>query len=206
MSSEASDLLSLSVREFLERAAARSPTPGGGSVAGLVGALATTMGQMAARYTVGNAKYAEHEPAVRAWLDELGRAREAFCELVAEDIDAYGRLAEAMKAGGPASELERARALATATAVPTEIVAMAAAVAGRMDEMKTCCNVHLLPDLVVGAVLCDAAAHAAAANARANLGQFADAAEAARVADELRQMLEQVRRHRDAVEAFAGGR
>jgi formiminotetrahydrofolate cyclodeaminase len=206
VSTDAADLLSLSVAEFLDRAGARSPTPGGGSVAALVGALGTTMGQMSARYTAGNPKYAEHEPAVRAWLDELARAREAFCELIAEDVSAYSRLAEALKARAPAGEPERARALATATAVPMEIVAMAATVAGRMDGMKNRCNVHLLSDLVVGAVLCDAAAHAAAANARANLSQFADRAEAARVGDELRQMLDRVRRHRDSVEAFAANR
>jgi len=204
MSAERLDFLSLSVAEFLDRAGARSPTPGGGSGAALVGALATTMGQMTARYTIGNPKYAAHEAAVRSWLAELGRAREAFCELLAEDVSAYQRLAAAMKSG-EATSAERDRALATATAVPLEVVAMAAAVAGRMDQMKERCNRHLLSDLAVGALLCDAAAHAAAANVRANLAQFSDAVEAGRLREQLDGMLGRVRAHRDAVEAYAAG-
>ena len=204
MSDERIDFLSLSVAEFLDRAGARSPTPGGGSVAALVGALATTMGQMTARYTIGNPKYAAHEAAVRSWLAELGRAREAFCELLAEDVSAYQRLAAAMKSG-EATSAERDRALATATAVPLEIVAMAAAVAGRMDQMKERCNRNLVSDLAVGAMLCDAAAHAAAANVRANLAQFSDAVAAGRLREQLDGMLVRVRGHRDAVEAYAAG-
>ncbi|MBN1488616.1 MAG: cyclodeaminase/cyclohydrolase family protein [Phycisphaerae bacterium] len=207
MSALPASMLNLSIAEFLERAGAREPVPGGGSVAALVGALAAAMGQMTARYTVGNARYAEHEPAVRAWLDELARTREAFCRLLAEDVAAYGRYSAAARNKGDDEQavVERSRALATATAVPMEIVAVAAVAAERMDAMKACCNRHLLSDLVVGAVLCDAAAHAAAANARINLAAFDDAAEAERLASDLRGMLQRVRAHRDSVEAFVVG-
>jgi len=195
------ELTNLSIAEFLDRAGARSPAPGGGSVAALVGALATTMGQMAARYTIGNPKYASHEPALRTWLNELSRARDAFCELMAEDMAAYERYAAAARTTDAEGKMERARALATATAVPMEVVAMAVAVARHMDAMKDRCNRHLLSDLVVGAVLCDAAAHAAAANARVNLAQFEDRSEAERLAGDLAGMLARVRLHRDSLES-----
>lgn len=205
MSNPSTDLLSLPVREFLDRAGSRTPTPGGGSISALVGALATTMAQMTARYTLGNKKYAEHEAVVQAWLVELERACDAFCELLAEDVAAYERYSEASKdkSGSEAAAREKASALATATAVPMEIVALAAAVAEGMDRVKEKCNRHLLSDLVVGAVLCDAAAHGAAANVRVNLSLFPDPQESDRLAEELRAMLAHVRRHRDSVAALA---
>lgn len=197
------DVLSLSVREFLERTGTRTPTPGGGSVAALVGALAAALGQMVARYTLGNAKYATHEPAVRIWLDELDRARHAFCALVEEDIAAYARFSAAIKAGTPDATVEKAQALATATAVPMEMAAVAGAVVARMDEMKDRCNRYLLSDLAAGAILCDAAAAAAVANVWANLKQFADREEAGRLAGEASAILKHIRDHRDSVEAYA---
>jgi glutamate formiminotransferase/formiminotetrahydrofolate cyclodeaminase len=194
----AGNLLDLSVREFLDRAADRTPTPGGGSVAALVGALGTTMAQMTARYTIGNPKHAAAEPVVRAWLGELERARAAFCELLAEDVAAYERYSNAGK-----DLIEKAKALATATAVPLEITAVAAAVIDRMDGMKDKCNRNLLSDLVVGAILCDAAAAAAGANVRINLAGFADRAEADRIARELDAMLARTRARRDSIQSFA---
>ncbi len=197
------DLLSLSIREFLDRAGDRTPTPGGGSVAALVGALAAAMGQMVARYTIGNAKYAGHEPAVRAWLEELARARDAFCQLMAEDIAAYQRLSAAMKSREPDAAEEKARALAAATTVPMEMVAVAAAVVAGMDSIKDRCNRYLLSDLVVGAVLCNAAARAAAANVRVNLARSVDRAEADRLAADLANMLDHTSRRCDSVAAYA---
>ena len=42
--SEKDDVLSLSVREFAAATAAKTPTPGGGSVAGAVGAVGVALG------------------------------------------------------------------------------------------------------------------------------------------------------------------
>lgn len=201
MSNQDCDLLGLSVREFLNRAASRTPTPGGGSVAALVGALAATMAQMTARYTAGNPKYAQHEAAIGEWIAELGRAQAAFCELLAEDVAAYERFAAAGKSGD-----DRAKALATATAVPLEIAAMAGALAESLDRMKERCNRNLLSDLAVGAVLCEAAASSAASNVRVNLAQFADREEADRIACDLESVLVRTRQHRDRVVGFADTR
>ena len=48
----------VTARQFLERAAARTPTPGGGGIAALAGALASSMAEMALNFTVGAKKYA----------------------------------------------------------------------------------------------------------------------------------------------------
>ena len=51
--------------DFLNAAAAKQPTPGGGSIAALAGALAASMGEMVLNYSIGKKSLAEHEPALR---------------------------------------------------------------------------------------------------------------------------------------------
>ena len=51
------DYLSLPMRAFLTDLAARSPTPGGGSLAALLGALAASQAQMVIAYTLGKKKH-----------------------------------------------------------------------------------------------------------------------------------------------------
>ena len=48
-----------SVAQFMDRLASDSPTPGGGSVAALGGALAASLAGMAARLTLGRDRYRE---------------------------------------------------------------------------------------------------------------------------------------------------
>ena len=120
------DYLSLPLRTFLADLAAKTPTPGGGSVAALTGALAAAQARMCVEYTVGKPKFAAHETKLREALAEFKRAEEAFGRLMAEDMAAYERLSAANKADDPT---EQQQAVATAAAVPMEIAALAGAVA-----------------------------------------------------------------------------
>ena len=58
---QATEMLRSSVEEFVAATAAKQPTPGGGSVAGVVAALGTALGEMSLNFTRGKKKYAEHE-------------------------------------------------------------------------------------------------------------------------------------------------
>ena len=50
---DTTDPLAMSVREFLSATAAKTPTPGGGSVAALVAAIGASLAQMALGFSVG---------------------------------------------------------------------------------------------------------------------------------------------------------
>ena len=53
---------STSLDSFLTAAAAKKPTPGGGSVTALVGALAASMGEMVLNYSIGKKDLAAYAP------------------------------------------------------------------------------------------------------------------------------------------------
>ncbi|MCH8804981.1 MAG: cyclodeaminase/cyclohydrolase family protein [Planctomycetes bacterium] len=56
---ETASLSELRVGEFLDRLASDRPTPGGGSVAALVGASGAALGRMAAALTLGKPRFAD---------------------------------------------------------------------------------------------------------------------------------------------------
>jgi methenyltetrahydrofolate cyclohydrolase len=194
------DYLSLPLRTFLADLAAKTPTPGGGSVAALVGTLASAQARMAVEYTVGKPKFAAHETRLLEALAELKRAEAAFVELMAEDMAAYERLSAARKSDDAE---ERQRAVATAATVPMEIVAMAGAVAALLDEIKTCVNPYLLSDLKVSAILTQAAARSASLNVEVNLRDLSDRAEADRLSRQTAEIIERIHGHRNAVVHYA---
>ena len=100
-----SDLLQMSVAEFVGATGARQPTPGGGSVAALAGALAASLAAMALRYTVGKKAYAAHEGELTAALAQFEIAASLLQELIAEDVAAYESLSQMLKLAGRRREL-----------------------------------------------------------------------------------------------------
>src|SRR5205823_5153827 len=86
------DILSLPIGDFLAATAAKQPTPGGGSVAALCGALAACLAAMALEYTVGKKAFAAYDVEIREALAQLQNASAMLQELMAEDVAAYDNL------------------------------------------------------------------------------------------------------------------
>src|SRR3954470_7395002 len=82
---------------FLEQAASASPTPGGGALAAVGGALGAAMIAMTARLTEGRKQY----DAVQAQVVDLAvasdSAREALLNLADADAQAYAAVVAAMR-------------------------------------------------------------------------------------------------------------
>jgi formiminotetrahydrofolate cyclodeaminase len=190
------DYMSQPLGVFLTDLAARGPTPGGGSVGALVGALAAAQARMVIEYTLGRKQSAEHEPRLRQLLDELTRAGEMLTQLMAEDMAAYERMAASRKSD---DEEERERGLATAVAVPMEMVVLAGAVVARLDEIKTFVNPNLFSDLQVAAILAYSSARSACTSVRINLNAMTDRKEASRLENQLDMLVGRAARHRNAV-------
>ena len=171
------------IKQFLDAAAARQPTPGGGSVTALAGALAATMGEMTVNYSIGKKDLAAFEGELKPALAEYHRARQVLVQLMAEDQAAYAALTAARKL--PDGSAERAAQLPAALAAsirgPQAIAATAVAVLELCERVVNFVNPWLLSDLAVCADLSMATVRCAVYNVRVNLPDVTDAAERQRI-------------------------
>src|SRR3954452_19176190 len=80
---------SSTIAAFLEATAARRPTPGGGGVTALTGALSAAIGEMVVNYSLGKKGLEAYQDELRPAVEELTRARKLMLTLMAEDQSAY---------------------------------------------------------------------------------------------------------------------
>jgi formiminotetrahydrofolate cyclodeaminase len=195
-------LLELSVKAFVAATAGKTPIPGGGSVAGVVAALATALGEMSVAFTRGKKAFAAYEKDLEASAVKLARARGMLHDLTADDASAYLLYQDASKAVGPDKDSQTQTALAAAINVPRQMTAVALSV---MEELKTVsghCNRWLLSDLAAAAILAEATVRLCDYNVRVNAPNMIDKAAAeelrhastrdCRRAEELRSAVEKV--------------
>jgi formiminotetrahydrofolate cyclodeaminase len=166
-----SDILQLSVGEFIRQTAAKQPTPGGGSVAALCGALAASLAAMALEYTVGKKAFAAHDAEIRDTLSQFQRASEMLRELMLEDVAAYEALNGLLKLPEPErrAKPEYLPAVAAAIRAPQTTAGFALSVLEKCHAMLEKTNKMLLSDLGIAAVYAHATVHASEMNVRVNL-------------------------------------
>lgn len=182
-------LIRLTLAQFLDRLASDRPTPGGGSVAALTGALAASLGRMVCGYTLGRKKYAEVEPAIRAIVARLERAEKLLRAMVDEDAAAYGALSAAFKLdkSDPARAAAIRKSAATAAVVPLTTACVCRQVLNELAALGPICNRNLTSDIDVASHLARAALQSAAINVRVNI-PLVDDAEAERLKSELESL------------------
>ncbi|MBN2447227.1 MAG: cyclodeaminase/cyclohydrolase family protein [Phycisphaerae bacterium] len=183
-------LLSLSLNSFLDRLASEEPTPGGGSVAALVAALAAGLGEMSCAYTLGRPKFAAVELQVRDITTHLKRAGQMLRCLIDEDSEAYADLsaAFAMDKSAPDRRMRIQDASSVAAGVPFQTAALSRQVHSDLRRLLDLANPRLKSDVEAGVCLADAAFKAAVANVRINL-PFMRPTDAARMEQELVHLL-----------------
>ena len=101
-------------KAFIEAVASNQPTPGGGAVAALAGALAAALAQMVAGLTVGRKKYAEVNEQAMAVLQAAESLRRELTQAVTEDAQAFEQVMAVMR-NKALSDEERQAALEQAT-------------------------------------------------------------------------------------------
>ena len=90
-----SEIKENSIQIFLDQLASRSATPGGGSVAALMGAQSAALISMVCNLTIGKPKYAAVEGEMQALLHKTEALREKLTKLIKADIDVFNDLMEA---------------------------------------------------------------------------------------------------------------
>lgn len=163
------------VRTYIEAASAGNPTPGGGSVAALAGALAASMACMAANFTVGREKFKAVEPQVREQLNTCLAARDELLRLMDKDVEAYGAVSAAYGLPRETAAEKSARkaaiqqALLKAMTPPLETFRVCLLALRATAKLADLSNPNLISDVGVAAILAEAALRAAKLNIEINL-------------------------------------
>jgi formiminotetrahydrofolate cyclodeaminase len=182
-----------SLEDFLQAAASKQPTPGGGSITALVGALAAAMGEMVLNYSIGKVDLAAYEDELRPALAELTQARRVLLELMVEDQSAYEVVGQVRKLppGSPERLAQEPVALMAAIRVPQAIAATTVAVLELADRVVNFVNFQLLSDLAVCSDLAMAATRCAIYTVRVNVSDGMSAADRRSVESSISRLLSQ---------------
>jgi formiminotetrahydrofolate cyclodeaminase len=176
----------MKLSDFLEKIAAKTPTPGGGSVSAAVGAMGAALGVMTARYSEST----ESEQA----LDEL---KSEFLTLVDADAEAYGQVNSAMSLPKDSDDTKRRRkealqiALGEASEVPLKGMLLATRGLKSLADLAPKCNKHLTSDLSAAATFLESALTGCGENVRVNAVSLTDKVRRARLEKELLRLLDE---------------
>ncbi len=159
------------VETFADAVAAATSTPGGGSVAALVGALGAALTHMAAGLTVGRKRYLDVSEQAEQILEQAEAIRHELTAAIEEDAASFeGILAVVRNKELGDAEKEAAMEAATVHAgeVPLRVARLSRDAARLALTIATIGNVNTATDAAVGAIMARAAVQGAGLNAKVN--------------------------------------
>ncbi|MBM3211488.1 cyclodeaminase/cyclohydrolase family protein, partial [Candidatus Poribacteria bacterium] len=168
------------LKKYLDEAASGAPTPGGGSVAALAGALGAALTSMVCNFTVGKKKYKDVEAEVAKILSEAEELRAKLLELMVEDTRVYGKVSEAYSMPNNSPEEKEARseaiqkALKVAMKAPLEAALCCHRILKLNEPLVEKGNKNLISDVGVAILLAESAMRSAILNVEINLSYIKD--------------------------------
>ena len=205
MSDAAKPYVSRPMCEYIHEAASNAPTPGGGSVSALAGALGTTMASMAGNFTVGKKKFKDVEEKVKGILTGLDAECGKLLRAVQSDTEAYAAVGAAYGMPRATDDEKAARraaiqdALKTAMQPPLGAMRSCAEALRATRRLLDIANPNLITDVGVAAILLEAAGRGAYLNVAVNLNGLKDeelvsksTAECERLLDECERLAREV--------------
>jgi glutamate formiminotransferase/formiminotetrahydrofolate cyclodeaminase len=162
---------------FLNTVASAEPTPGGGSVAALAGALAAALAAMVARSTIGKKKYAEVEAAMQEVAHIADELRAGLTQAITDDSAAFEEVLAAYRLSKDDPKRPEAVQLAMrhAAEVPLQTADLAVKALDQLRLVAEQGNVNAASDAAAGSFMAIAALEAAALNVLVNLQSIEDA-------------------------------
>ncbi len=187
-------LASMPIDKFLDLLASPSPTPGGGGIAALAGALSAGLISMVCNLTLGKEKYAGVQEEVKKLLAESEELRGQLLQLVDADAQAFNQIMEGYRLPRGTDEEKQLRAAriqeATieASRVPLRIAEKCARIVELAGPAARLTNVQAIGDVAMAAYLAEGALRGAVINIDINLRSVKDQ-EAVRQLNEQAQAL-----------------
>ena len=178
----------LSLNEFSEKLFSKEPVPGGGGASALVGALAVSLGAMAANLTLGKEKYAEYTEELNANLKKAEKLRLRLLELIEEDAAGFGEINKAYKVKPRDEELIE-KALVSAATPPLKMMEVIKEVIDILIIFSDKTSVLVISDVGVGAKFAEAALKSAYLNVVVNAALMKDEKTAAEIGEKADKLL-----------------
>lgn len=191
-------LIDHKVTEYLEKAAAGTAVPGGGSVAALNAALAAGLTEMVANLTVGKKGYEAVEEEMIALAEKASQLRKKLTAAIDQDADAYTEVMAAYRLPRATDEETAVRkqkiqdAIKHAALVPLEVARDALAVIELSGQAIRKGNKNAASDGAVAAMNARTAALAAIYNVKINLSSIDDDSFVDKLAYEVKELETQV--------------
>ena len=178
----------LSLNEFSEKLFSKEAVPGGGGASALVGALAVSLGAMAANLTLGKEKYEKYSAELNANLEKAEKLRLRLLELIEEDALGFGEINRAYKVKPRDEELIE-KALVSAATPPLKMMEAIKEVVDILIIFSDKTSVLVVSDVGVGAKFADAALKSAYLNVVVNAALMKDEKTAAEIEEKADKLL-----------------
>lgn len=173
-------LIEKKVSNFLDELASNSPTPGGGSVAALAGALGVALISMVGNLTVGKKKYEDVEEDIKKILSSSEKLRYELSQLIEEDVKVFNNFMSTYKMPKETEDEKKVRAekiqesLIEAAKVPLKVAYKCLDILSLSKEVAEKGNINVVSDAGVAALMAEAALESAILNVKINLKMIKD--------------------------------
>jgi glutamate formiminotransferase/formiminotetrahydrofolate cyclodeaminase len=173
-------LIDKKVSNFLNELASNSPTPGGGSVAALAGALGAALISMVGNLTVGKKKYEDVEEEIKRILSSSEKLRYELSQLIEDDVKVFNNFMSTYKMPKETEDEKKVRAekiqesLIEAAKVPLKVAYKCLDILSLSKEVAEKGNINVVSDAGVAALMAEAALGSAILNVKINLKMIKD--------------------------------
>ena len=168
------------MERFVGSVAAPTPTPGGGSVSALAGALAASLGEMVCGLTLKRKLFETHHSKLEAARSKLAAWREQLLENIDRDAQSYNAVMAAFKLpkSTEAEHAARVQAIEEASKAAAEVpLQTAEKIREVLCTVRSLCEITISParsDLIVALCMAEAGLQGSKQNVRANLPSIQD--------------------------------
>jgi glutamate formiminotransferase/formiminotetrahydrofolate cyclodeaminase len=163
------------MKGFLDSVAANTPTPGGGSVSALAGALSAALGAMVCGLTVGKKKYADVSEEFKGIMAKVDVLRSELTFMIEKDAQGFELVLQARRMP-KYTEFEIAQrnlkiqeATLIATTIPLEVMEKTVAIMEYLPVIAEKGNVNSISDVGVANLMGISAVKGAMMNVKINL-------------------------------------